>query len=323
MAADEQVEVTVARCVSRDVQAIEVVVMRADRTPAKGVVVALHGPAAVCRTRTRADGRARFEGLAPGTYHYSLAAFDRDGWTPVGTEPLPADRAEGSRAPRWLEPPPAAKEIVRRVIPGDCMISIAYEHGLTVDTLWAHNPGLHTEGREPRMLVADEDTVRVPPIREHLEPVVAGYTAHVEIDGACAMELELLDRDGRPKAGASALLSLSTRAGQCLPPRTLHADPNGIVRDSIPADVDEGELLVSFAGTTCRRRLRFGRLQPPSRLGGVSERLGNHGYAPGPSGPTLEPGTTAALVAFQRAHALDPTGELDEKSTQALHADSD
>ncbi|QSQ24347.1 hypothetical protein JY651_05120 [Pyxidicoccus parkwayensis] len=297
----EESEAAVARCPIYDVHALEVVVTNRKGSPASGVAVALYRGGNVCRSRTRSDGCARFEGLAEGDYQYSLELFDRDLWSARGGVALDEQAARGERAPRWLVASERAEEATHEVAAGECLIQLAHEHGTTAEALWEHNASLHAEQRQPRMLVASEDTVRIPPPRQRRQDVRTGQRALAELDGVRDIELELLDEEGRPKALAEYFLSLVTTSGTALPQRTGKTDGAGVLREWIPADVAEGELLVRQGDGVRKRRLRFGLMAPATRPAGVRGRLANLGYAPGDADTT----TAAALLAFRRDHALE------------------
>ncbi len=93
---------------------------------------------------------------------------------------------------------------------------------------------------------------------------------------------------------------------------SLYTDRDGVVTVLLPAILDQAQLR---SGAQLHR-LEFG-LAPPHTLLGVQQRLGRLGHEAEPTG-ILDPQTRAALRSFQEGSGLEPTGELDDATLQAL-----
>ena len=86
-------------------------------------------------------------------------------------------------------------------------------------------------------------------------------------------------------------------------------DGNGILEQFIPPNAKGGRVM--FNGGKEIIPIRIGHLNPVDEVSGAQQRLNNLGFRCGSEDGDLDNATKAALLAFQQAHGLNPTGELD------------
>ncbi len=100
-------------------------------------------------------------------------------------------------------------------------------------------------------------------------------------------------------------------------------DDTGLIECAIPAKATEGTLICQGESIP----LRFGRLDPVTRVTGVQQRLNNLGLGAGPVDGIVGKLTAAAVMRFQEKHPdLDVTGVIDDDTRKALlmiHDDDD
>jgi hypothetical protein len=89
----------------------------------------------------------------------------------------------------------------------------------------------------------------------------------------------------------------------------------------IPSNLVEAELTVWLGNRSIAPavwKLNFGHLDPVEEMAGVKKRLANVGLPVGLSDGDLDDHTKAALATFQTLAGLEPTGNNDEKTRDAL-----
>lgn len=91
-------------------------------------------------------------------------------------------------------------------------------------------------------------------------------------------------------------------------------DDDGWLDEPIPMDAESASLTL----LDTIYPLHIGHLDPIDTVTGIQARLRNLGLDAGDIDNDLGPRTEAALRAFQEANDLEPTGELDEQTRQAL-----
>ncbi|MFV8755971.1 peptidoglycan-binding domain-containing protein [Nannocystaceae bacterium ST9] len=94
-------------------------------------------------------------------------------------------------------------------------------------------------------------------------------------------------------------------------------DAEGWLRAAVPLDASELEVVfqpgTDYAKTTT---MRLAHLDPVEEVRGIQQRLNNLGFACGAESGDAGDETRAAIEAYQRAHGLAETGEIDD-STRA------
>lgn len=193
---------------------------------------------------------------------------------------------------------------------GDCMASIAAQHGLLWEAVWQHanNAELRQKRQDPNVLYAG-DRVFVPALVGKEESAATEQKHSFRRKGVPAkLRVRFLDADGKPRAGVPYVLEVD---GQLIRDRI---DSEGYVVASIPPDARRG--LVRLRDGDCEETypLTLGKLDPVGEPGGARMRLGNLGYDCGRD----EAAFGLALRSFQLAEGLEGTGLLDPPTQQAL-----
>lgn len=236
-----------------------------------------------------------------------------------------------------------------KVKAGDCISSIAFNHGLFWETIWndPNNSALKAERGDPNIL-KQGDVVHVPDLKlkEH-----SGATEQrhrfVRKGTPAKLRLRILEEPKqedaqRPAPGANATQSAEdittedpedNREVRPDKPRANvpyvltvdgktfngNTDGDGRIECSIPPNAREGMLIIE-PGTERESAfpLKLGHLDPLSDVSGIKHRLANLGFDCGDRSDEMTPGAAAALSAFQEKHSLSVTGEADEATRDKL-----
>jgi hypothetical protein len=195
---------------------------------------------------------------------------------------------------------------------GDCMESIAVGTGYFWKTLWnlPENSDLK-EKRDPNLLLPG-DRVTIPPIRtaDLPRPVEARHKFK-KLGVPSHFQIRFLDDKQKPRADLKYILTIdgvSTKGA---------LDANGSLKVPIPPNASQGNIQLQTDPDPEIHQLNFGHLDPIDSPTGVRGRLINLGYPCAPDGD-WDPDLAAALRDFQTAQDLDPSGNFDDQTKQAL-----
>jgi hypothetical protein len=301
-------------------QAVEAVVVDESGSGLFGVLLYLwKDDSQVSSAKTDVSGGMRFEGLEPGSYRLSLPDVDERAWELLDRTALDPEARQSSGKIAWIAPPSEAQDTVHEVAQGDCLSSIAYEHGFLPESLWdaPENAGLKEGGRDMNVL-RPGDVVHLPARRKKTIPVQTGNRYRLRRKGVPAiLRVRFVDFTGEPMANEPYLLQLAA-AGSPLPDRTGLTDAQGFVVSPIPPNATGGEI---WAGKGLSRRslpFRLGFVDPIEDVSGVQARLNSLGYPCGSEDGTLDDLTAAALRRFQSDYQLPATGQIDEPTKAKL-----
>lgn len=194
---------------------------------------------------------------------------------------------------------------------GDCMESIAFQHGFFWQTLWEDpaNTTLKQTRKNPNVLLAG-DRLTIPPLRRK---EVAGATeAHHRfrrkgVPGG--IHLQILAND-RPRANERYTLEIDGRLFKGT------TDKDGRLRHAIPPDAQRGRLVLESDQE--EYPLLLGCVDPIEEVSGAQVRLSNLGFDCGNTDGVLGPKTKSALRSFQKRHGLPQTGQPDEATRNKL-----
>jgi Putative peptidoglycan binding domain len=201
------------------------------------------------------------------------------------------------------------------VVEGDCLASLAAMYGFADGATirdHADNAGLKAL-RPDWNLLYPGDVVTIPERTPKVLSLATGARHSIVVKRPKRLiRVKFVDSEGEPMKGPYKLT-----AGDTIVEGELDGD--GILAAELPVNIVSAALEID--GTM--RSLLIGHLNPlrdadDGGLTGVQARLSNLGYAPGAVDGDLGPKTLAALQAFQQAHGLEPTGELDDATLSAL-----
>lgn len=196
---------------------------------------------------------------------------------------------------------------------GDGISSISFTHGLKPETIWEQpeNESLR-EIREDPNILREGDVLTIPDLRP------LDYRGNTEIRhrfrrlGVPAkFRLQLL-------AGDEVRAELPYRLeveGQVLEGET---DENGMLDVFVPNNAAKGKLFLFEKEAEEQMDIMFGLLDPMDQINGSQQRLSNLGFDCGAVDGNLSLRTEEALMKFQQAANLEPTGKLDEETQKEL-----
>lgn len=195
---------------------------------------------------------------------------------------------------------------------GDCISSIAAEHGFLPDTIWNHfsNAALKKQRKDPNILMRG-DVVVIPDktLRYEERPTDARHV-FVRRGVPEKLQLVLLDDTGfpRPNVPYTTIIDGKLHEGS--------TDGEGRLVLSIPPNAKEGRLIVREGEE--EYPLDLGHLDPVTEISGVQARLSNLGLDCGSEDGELCEKTVSAIRRFQESVGLEPTGELDDETRRDL-----
>jgi hypothetical protein len=237
-----------------------------------------------------------------------------------------------------------SQEIEHTVRRGECINSIAAKYGFFWETIWNHGPNGGLKDSRPN---ADHlypgDVLVIPALREKQESrsteqkhrfrrkgVPIELVLRILKDPAehrvIALEPEENDAgnyddapkvieeeaDPEPEANEAYELVIDRQTF------TGSTDGDGVLKASIPPTARRGRLTLRKGQDDERVLvLKLGDMDPPDEPAGAAKRLMNLGYRCRPD-DELSSGLRAAIRSFQTDHGIDETGELDDKTRDAL-----
>jgi hypothetical protein len=196
---------------------------------------------------------------------------------------------------------------------GECIESIAFEHGLFWETVWndPQNSELKRIRKNPNALLpGDKVFVREKKLKEIA--CAHGHRHRFKRKGVPSILcLQILD-DGEPRADQPYIIEID---GKSFSGRT---DAQGRLEQTVFPNANEGKLTVGEGESQTEYELLLRNLDPVDEISGAQGRLANLGYDPGPPDGRLSLKTQAALQGFQADHGLQITGRLDETTANKL-----
>jgi len=215
------------------------------------------------------------------------------------------------------------------VQPGDCMSSIAYEHGFFWQTLWnlPENAELKAQRKDPNVLMTG-DIVHIPDLTVKRESGATDQRHKFMLKGVPeTLRVKLLDLDQKPRANLqyTFVIDGNLRRGT--------TDSNGELKESIPPAAMKGKLIIpTLPGEdgkpnprkppTREMELQLGNLDPITEVSGVKARLANLGLYKGSLDGNVDDAMQKAVSTFQTQQGLPVTGTADaatKAQLQKLH----
>ena len=197
------------------------------------------------------------------------------------------------------------------VAPGECIASIALHYGFHPDTIWdaAENASLR-ELRGTGYVLLPGDVVVVPDKRIHSVAARTGRRHRFRRRGVPEkFRLQLVAEDV-PRADLSYTLTIDGVPSEGV------TDAEGRLEAWIPPDARKG--MLDLGGGEVYE-LELGHLVPVVDDAGLRERLTNLGFL-SPAAADVDEAAVLriAILEFQRAHALEETGEAGETTRAKL-----
>jgi len=197
-----------------------------------------------------------------------------------------------------------------KVEPGDCIFSIAYDHGFFADTLWNHqeNKEIKERRKDPSVLFPG-DKVHVPDkrLKEVSHPTNEVHKFRVKNTPKMLriqfkyLEVPIKDTEYKLKIDNTDM--------------TGKTDNEGWLKHAIPPNAKSAKLL--FADGS-EYEIDLGILDPVEEVRGLKQRLAALGIFDGAINSQMTEDVETALKIFQFANDLQPTGEPDDKTKQML-----
>lgn len=199
------------------------------------------------------------------------------------------------------------------VVQGDCVESVAFEHGLFWKSVWddPENAELKRVRQDPNRLLPGD---RLHLLEKRLKLVDAGTEQRHRFrrKGVPSQIHVVLKQGGKPRAHVRYVLDVD---GALFSDAT---NAQGELTHPIPPNARLAKIKFGPPDQQQEIDLPLGHMDPITEMTGVQGRLTNLGYRCGPIDGQLSAATAAALAAFQRDAGLPPTGELDQPTRDAL-----
>ncbi|HEY8559093.1 MAG TPA: peptidoglycan-binding domain-containing protein [Pyrinomonadaceae bacterium] len=196
---------------------------------------------------------------------------------------------------------------------GECISSIAFEHGFFPDTLWDHpdNARLKEKRKDPNILMPG-DVVFIPDKRVKEVSEATDSVYKYKLKGVPAkMILRLLYSD-EPLKNEPYTLDVD---GKITEGKT---DNEGKVRISILPNAKKGKLTVGKDDRKIEYVLDLGWLDPIETIVGAKKRLHNLGYDVGKIDEKENEELERAIRLFESDHELEQTGRMSAATRRKL-----
>jgi hypothetical protein len=195
---------------------------------------------------------------------------------------------------------------------GECISSIAYEHGFFWDTIWnlPENAELKSNRTDPNILFPG-DEVFIPEKRVKSEQIATEQRHRFVLKGVpIKLCLRVLECD-EPRADEPYSLLIDGVWYNGI------TDSNGYLEVSIQTgNAHKAKLIMSSDGSSYD--IDLGAVDPISEIRGIQQRLNNLGYDCGAIDNILGLRTREAIRQFQVNRGLPASGELDHQTMSEL-----
>jgi hypothetical protein len=196
---------------------------------------------------------------------------------------------------------------------GDCISSIAAEHGLLPDKIWNHpdNAELKRE-RENRNILFEGDVVVIPEIeiREETRPTDQRHK-FLRKGVPEKLKIVLLDERDLPRKNLRYVLKVDGKFREGI------TKGDGSLEETIDPQAKRASLIVFDGEITEEHELKLGHLDPLTQPSGIQMRLSNLGFDCPVSGQ-MDEATAQAIMEFQEQRGLKVTGEMDDSTRNKL-----
>lgn len=195
---------------------------------------------------------------------------------------------------------------------GECISSIAFTYGLFPDTIW--NDPDNKELKEKRKslnILHPGDIIVIPDKRIKEEPAAAEKIHRFRRKGVPEkFKMQFLDEEDKPLANQNYIMEIDGISS------TGTTDGDGKIEQIIPPNAKSGKIVIGEIRH--EYLLNFGHIDPIEEISGVQGRLNNLSYDCGIVDGVLGQQTKEALLAYQKDHGLNQTGDIDAETRQHL-----
>lgn len=193
---------------------------------------------------------------------------------------------------------------------GDCIFSIAYQHGFFADTIWNHpnNKDLKEKRKDPNILMPG-DTVYVPDkrLREYSEATNQVYKYKCK-NTPKQLQIQFIEYD-TPVKDMDYTLKIDGVESKG------KTDGDGWIKQSIKPDAKSAKLVFADGSEV---ELKLGNLDPAEEVAGAQGRLNRLGFYEGTIDGKLTDEMKEVVKLFQRTNDLKETGEVDAQTRDKL-----
>lgn len=216
-------------------------------------------------------------------------------------------QAAHCQAPKIIKMP---KHIVTQ---GQCVESIAFDHGLFWETVWndAQNAELKQKRNNPNVLMPG-DEIFIPEKQEKQVSGATEQTHRFRRKGVPSKIYIVVKKEGEPRAEEPYKLKIDDNWFY----GTTNAQ--GEIKHPIPPNAKEGKLIVGKDEDTLEYTLQLGGVDPIDEISGIQGRLNNLGFLCGAADGKMTPETEKAIKSFQKQAGLEETGKPDQATQDAL-----
>jgi hypothetical protein len=201
------------------------------------------------------------------------------------------------------------QHVVRR---GEYLAQLAFRYGFDAEAAWNHpkNAALK-QARGDGNVLCPGDVLHVP---ENDDPgcalTVGASNTFVATPPTVEVKL-LLRQQGKPLAGEPCVVH------EIEAPNERTTDASGVLTVRVPVTLSA--VTVEIPRLSVVRTFQVGHLDPMDAPSGVRQRLYNLGHGWRTQEELEDPARlSAAIMSFQRARGVPPTGELDQATADAL-----
>ncbi|MBM4338037.1 MAG: LysM peptidoglycan-binding domain-containing protein [Deltaproteobacteria bacterium] len=195
---------------------------------------------------------------------------------------------------------------------GDCISSIAFQHGFSPDTIWndSKNNKLRQDRKDPNVLFPG-DEVYICDKEDKEESCETEKRHRFKRKGVPErLRLQFMDEEGKGRANEACILDIDGKLSDS------KTDKDGKIEIWIPPNAKKGK--ITFRDSGEEYELQLGELDPVTEITGVQARLGNLGFYEGEVDGKMSEELENAIRDFQEKKGLNPTGKLDESFRQKL-----
>jgi hypothetical protein len=193
---------------------------------------------------------------------------------------------------------------------GDCINSIAYEHGFFPGTIWDHpkNASLKQQRIDPNVLY-ESDVVFIPDKKQQREVVSCDKRSSYKLKGVPArLLLKIYDYEGKVMANALYKLDVDGNIVEG------NLNSQGILDISILPSAKKAVLVVGNKLDAIEFEFKLGYLNPIDTLSGIKARLNDLGFDCGEVNEESNDITEMAIRSFQKTYELEPVnGKVDNQ----------